>query len=1009
VAQDSATAGLTRTFRWESSTTSETGTYSLIKSGTGASNAFFSWVPTDTSTSGNKFVYRLIVTDSDTAGLFIVDTSTAVFATINQALVLTSKSTITKSVNVSKTETFTVTLGTPTYRYAFTNNNPLITLDTSTVGSPRVRLADTLTVGTYYETFTVIDSVSATIVQPLTIIVSPPPSFSANAAQVDSGTALYLDAGNLQSNSGTGATWKDISGRGLTALFPPSPAPAMNGVTTGNLACSAPTFASSNLGTLDFNGSNCGYVPNVGLLKVYTYEVWLKRSDAMTDYSAVISNPWSGASGQQLAISLHWMANGNLQAGIFDGVTWSNVVNSPVINVGVWTHVAVTFNGSNLTMTLNGDTAGKISVARTLTWVDAKNDTGILIGKRFDANTDYFKGSVGSVRIYNRVLTDAELLQNYNASKGRFLLTQNKQAVAGKYGTTVNETYTVTAGSETITATFTSSAVAGLRWDTSTVRSMSVLLQESLTAGTYNDTITVTDIYGSATRLALTFTVAKADTLTVWIETPTALSYTGSAATFATPLRVTGLVSSDTGTAVSSITYRPGGTSCATGGVCAIGDIGPGGGIVFITPSTASGNGRYFEAAPANWAGVDDVSTAGKFCTGATNQDSISRSATQFGIGWGETNTALFEPYCTGGAVKLVSDYAGGGFTNWFIPNSNELIELAKVRNSAGLLGLGSTWNAGRYGYWGSTESSATAMRTLVSVNNAWSIGATTKSDSANNMVRPVRMFLPCWTTDSCTALASTTKPTDVGTYAISPAGLSLTTGDLSNYVAIKYETTTATINRVNQNTLTMPSYNPIYPDTATMYIGGGSGSGHLTFSIASGGTASGCAFDYRKIYTTSIGTCNIQVVKAGDRNYLAETSTAVIYFLLYIINQPSAVTGGGPGIGLSGTTAIIRDANPAPTISSLVWHPLNCAGVCSPPYLEIFGAGFGAYGNTATVVKFWRNKVVLWEDVSQNTNLVVNDGLIRVTNLPTGISTGKITVTTVNGIAVSIDNWIAP
>jgi hypothetical protein len=87
----------------------------------------------------------------------------------------------------------------------------------------------------------------------------------------------------------------------------------------------------------------------------------------------------------------------------------------------------------------------------------------------------------------------------------------------------------------------------------------------------------------------------------------------------------------------------------------------------------------------------------------------------------------------------------------------------------------------------------------------------------------------------------------------------------------------------------------------------------------------------------------------------------------------------------------------------------LNCAGVCSPPYLEIFGAGFGSYGNTATVVKFWRNKVVLWEDVSQNTNLVVNDGLIRVTNLPTGITTGKITVTTANGIAVSIDNWIAP
>jgi hypothetical protein len=547
VAQDSATAVLTRTFRWESSTTGIAGTFTTIKEGTGAANAFFAWVPPDTSTTGSNFLFRVIVTDSDTAGLFIQETSTAVFATINQPLRLTGKSTITKTVGVSKIETFTVTQGTPTYRYTFTNNNTLITLDTSTVGSPRIRLADTITVGTYSETLTLIDSVSATIVQPLTIVVNAPPSFSANGSQVDSGTVLYLDAGNIQSNTGTGSTWRDISGRGLTASFPPSPAPAMNGVTSG-LSCSAPTYAPYNLGTLDFNGSQCGYVPNVGLLKIYTYEVWVKRSDAMTDYSAVIANPWSGASGQQISITLHWMANGTIQAGLFDGNFWANVANSPVINIGVWTHVAVTFSGSTLTMTLNGNTAGKISVARSVTWVDAKNDTGILIGKRFDLNADYFKGSIGSVRIYNRVLSDAEVLQNYNATKGRYLSTQNKQSVVGKYGTTVNETYTVTAGSETITATFTSLALAGLRWDTSTVRTMSLQLQDSLTAGTYNDTITVTDIYGSSTRISLTITVAKADTITVTMDTATVTTFNGSPITVFPKPVIRGLLNSDTAT-----------------------------------------------------------------------------------------------------------------------------------------------------------------------------------------------------------------------------------------------------------------------------------------------------------------------------------------------------------------------------------------------------------------------------------------------------------------------------
>jgi hypothetical protein len=547
VAQDSATAMLTRTFRWESTTAGSGGTYSVIKQGTGAANAAFSWVPSDTSTSGSQYLFRVIVTDSDTAGLFIQDTSTAVFATINRALVLSGKSSITKTVNVSKSETFTVTLGTPTYRYTFTNNSPLITLDTSTAGSPRIRLADTITVGTYLETLTVIDSVSATIVQPLTITVNAPPSFSANGEQVDSGTVLYLDAGNLQSNTGTGSTWRDISGRGLTASFPPSPAPPMNLVTSG-LSCSAPTYNSANLGSLLFGGSQCGYVPNVGLLKVYTYEVWVRRSADMTDYSSVMANPWSGATGQQISITLHWMANGTIQAGIFDGTTWSNVANSPVIDIGVWTHVAVTYTGSTLSMILNGNIAGKISVARTLTWVDAKNDTGIIIGKRFDLNADYFKGSIASVRVYNRVLTDSELLQNYNATKGRFLTTQNKQSVAGKYGTTVNETYTVTSGSETITATFTSSAVAGLIWDTSTVRSMKVQLQDSLTAGTYYDTVTVTDTYGSSTRIALSFVIAKADTITVTMDTATVTVYNGSPITQYPKPTIRGLKNSDTAT-----------------------------------------------------------------------------------------------------------------------------------------------------------------------------------------------------------------------------------------------------------------------------------------------------------------------------------------------------------------------------------------------------------------------------------------------------------------------------
>jgi hypothetical protein len=992
VAADSATAGLTRTFRWESSTTGANGTFTTIKQGTGAQNAFFAWVPPDTSTSGSNFRFRVIVTDSDTAGLFIQDTSTAVFATINRTLTMTGKSAISKSIGVSKLETFTVDGGTSTFRYTLTPDSAFFWLDTATATTPRLRIADTATVGTYLETITVIDSVSASFTIPLTIKISPPPSFSANAEQVDSGTVLFLDAGNSASYPRSGTAWNDLSGRNLSTSLQPTSMPATN---TGPSSCAAVAFSNEVLGSMEFSSSRktCAYVTGLGLLPTYTVQVWVKRNGTQTDYSGVVATPWP--LGNQINITLHWINGTSLQAGVWKGGTWESPLGfatSGVIPNLTWQLATLTFNGTTLLLTVNNGVGSKFTgtLSGATALAENLNIPNLIIGKRFDNDVDYFNGSIGSVRIYNRVLTDAEILQNFNATSGRFLGTQNKTSISGKYGTTVNETFTVTAGSETLTAAFTSNAIAGLRWDTSTVRSLKVQLQDSLTAGTYLDTVTVTDVYGTSSRIPLTFNVAKADTLTVLIETPTALSYTGSIANFTPVVRVTGLVSSDTGTAVSSVSYKPGGLTCATGGTCAIGDIGPGGGIVFITSSTLNGNGRFFEAAPANWAGVDDVSTAGKFCTGATNQDAISRSATQFGIGWGETNTALFEPHCTGGAVKLVSDYAGGGFTNWFIPNTNELIELAKVRSAAGLLGLGTTWSTGRFGYWGSTEHSSSAMKTLISVNSAWNIGETLKSDSVNNMVRPVRMFTPCWAVDTCTSLSSTTRPTDAGTYSILPAGLSLTQGNLSNYESIQYRVSTVTINRISQTTMQVPTYNLIYPDTMTVEVRGGSGTGALQFSVQSGGSATGCTFDYRKLSTTSPGTCAIQVVKVGDRNFLPETTTASIFFIQFVFTQSTPTVGSGPNIALNGENDVSVDVDLAPMISSLSTYAAT-AGVTS---ITINGVGFNN-ADANFEVKFWRGV--------NGTGFTVNPAKTQISLVvPAGARTGKVIVVTSKGTAIS-------
>lgn len=1001
IAADSATTMLTRTFRWESSTTGVNGTFSLVKQGTGAENAFFAWSPPDTSTTGNQFVYRVIVTDSDTAGLFYTDTSTPVFATINSRLLLSGKSAVSKTVNINKTETFTVTGGTSTYRYTLTPDGPNFWLDTTTALSPRLRMLDTVTVGTYFETITVIDSISATSFIPLTIKVSPPPSFSANAEQVDSGTVLYLDAGNTTSYSGSGSSWTDISGRNLPTSIAPTGLPAQ--FNNGPSSCASPTYSGDVLGSFNFTRSNktCAFVTNFGFHPIYTAQVWVKRDGTQNDYATIISTPWPGW-GNQIAISLHWINSTKIQAGVYKNGGWGTFTSEVEVPNLTWTFVTITFDGSTISLMVNGSVASKNAGTpdATVALTSSLNNTGLFIGKRFDGDVDYINGSVASIRIYNRVLSDAEILQNYNATKGRFDNTQNKQNQSGKYGISLQspfvDTFTITSGSETITSAWSNSSLTRITWDTSTARSLVVSITGRQTPGIYYDTITVTDIYGSSTRLPLTYTIAKADTLTVRFDAGWTLSYTGRPAIFGGslyvfPLGRSEVVSNDP--TLASVRYRPGGTTCATGGTCAIGDIGPGGGIVFITPSTTGGNGRFFEAAPFTWAGTDELGTASTYCS----NHNLNVGATNFGIGWGETNTNLAKAACLGGAVARVDSFNSSnntGYSDWFIPSSNELAELAKVRAAAGLLALRANWNVGRFGYWSSTETSATAQASLVT--SSWNMGGTNKSDALNNLVRPVRMFTPCWALNRCAALASSSKPTNAGLYEIYLETVTFSSGSASNYVAIVFETSTVTINRISQSNQQGVIYTAAYPETFTLFEPSGSSTGAVSYNVTSGGTATDCSTDYKKIVVGSPGTCNIQVVRWGDRNYLSDTTTVYIYFMNFVNNQPTVAVGSGPNIALSGINSVQLEATTAPTISGLS----SSSGAVGST-ITISGAGFYFADPNNLSIKFWRN-------ISASTYTINSDSSVTVT-VPIGATTGRIVITTPNGQAASSTFTVTP
>lgn len=103
--------------------------------------------------------------------------------------------------------------------------------------------------------------------------------------------------------------------------------------------------------------------------------------------------------------------------------------------------------------------------------------------------------------------------------------------------------------------------------------------------------------------------------------------------------------------------------SCAEGGACVLGSIGPGGGLVFLI----DGITRY-EMAPKSWSGgVTDPTSF--WC----NVDTRINSAVGTAVGTGEANTTAMRAVCASGAGNLSAAYRGGGFDDWFLPSQDEL------------------------------------------------------------------------------------------------------------------------------------------------------------------------------------------------------------------------------------------------------------------------------------------------------------------------------------------------
>lgn len=108
-----------------------------------------------------------------------------------------------------------------------------------------------------------------------------------------------------------------------------------------------------------------------------------------------------------------------------------------------------------------------------------------------------------------------------------------------------------------------------------------------------------------------------------------------------------------------------------------VGDVGPGGGVVFFVGSFSSNGSAckkscsYLEAAPIQ----PDL----PWCDVLINVNTSGITTAETGVGDGMSNTIAIASVCSTGAAKSVLNQTFGTKSDWFLPSVSELGELANV------------------------------------------------------------------------------------------------------------------------------------------------------------------------------------------------------------------------------------------------------------------------------------------------------------------------------------------
>ncbi|MCK5641356.1 MAG: hypothetical protein KAJ19_11180, partial [Gammaproteobacteria bacterium] len=188
-----------------------------------------------------------------------------------------------------------------------------------------------------------------------------------------------------------------------------------NDATCSGASC--PVFGSGRPGfggAFDYDGTDDQFdLSTFTLGSEFTYSVWI-RPDATTSWTTIMAEP--GPSGNPI----RWLGLLDMQVNWYDN---SNNLFGSALSPGSWYYLALSYDGSDVIVYLNGAQIGSPYTPSPYTSVT----DSFVIGNNF-IGTQAFDGIIDEVAIWNRALSSQEISDIYNSGQPITCLTQYHRA-----------------------------------------------------------------------------------------------------------------------------------------------------------------------------------------------------------------------------------------------------------------------------------------------------------------------------------------------------------------------------------------------------------------------------------------------------------------------------------------------------------------------------------------------------------------------------------------------------